>query len=62
VDANSSLNTYNVLAEEIEIYLKPHPSRPYAEISAVDGKGASYPYDQAGTNIDTSVLASLHLH
>jgi len=57
VDANSSLNTYNVLAEEIEIYLKNRTRRvPYAEISAVDGKGASYPYDQAGTNIDTSVF------
>ncbi len=57
VDANSSLNAYNVLAEEIEIYLKNRTRRvPYAEISAPDGKGALDPYDNAGTNIDTSVF------
>ncbi len=57
VDANPSLNTYNVLAEEIEIYLKNRTRRvPYAEISQPDGKGALDPYDSAGTKIDINVF------
>jgi len=59
VDADPSLNTYNILAEEIEIYLRDRTRRvPYAEISALDGTDAKTPYDTAGTNIDPTVFAS----
>ncbi|MBV8885598.1 MAG: hormogonium polysaccharide biosynthesis protein HpsA [Chroococcidiopsidaceae cyanobacterium CP_BM_RX_35] len=57
VDADPSLNTYNVLAEELEIYLRNRTRRvPYAEIPAADGSGAKYPYDSAGTNIDPNIF------
>ncbi|MBV9389582.1 MAG: hormogonium polysaccharide biosynthesis protein HpsA [Chroococcidiopsidaceae cyanobacterium CP_BM_ER_R8_30] len=57
VDADPSLNTYNVLAEELEIYLRNRTRRvPYVEIPAADGSGAKYPYDSAGTNIDPNIF------
>jgi len=59
VDADPSLNTYSVLAEEIEIYLRDRTRRvPYSEIPAPDGIGAKDPYDTAGTNIDPTVFPS----
>lgn len=57
VDADPSLNTYDILAEELEIYLRNRTRRvPYAEIPATDGTGAKYPYDSAGTNIDPNIF------
>lgn len=58
LNANFRLNTYNVIAEEIEIYLKNRTRRvPYAEITAPDGN-AKNPYDNDNNNIDTSVFSS----
>ena len=58
VNANYSLNTYGVLAEEIEIYLKNRTRRvPYAEILAPDGTQAKEPYDSPGTGIDINVFS-----
>lgn len=58
VTGNTSLNTYNVLAEEISLYLKNRTRRvPYAEISTLDSTDAKRPYDSDGDNIDTNVFA-----
>ncbi|WP_439566306.1 hormogonium polysaccharide biosynthesis protein HpsA [Gloeocapsopsis crepidinum] len=55
----SSLNTQDVLAQELEIYLKNRTRRvPYSEIAAPDGTGALGSYDSDGDGIDTSVFAS----
>lgn len=55
----SSLNTQDVLAQELEIYLKNRTRRvPYSEVSAPDGTGAIGTYDSDGDGIDTSVFAS----
>ncbi|AFZ31391.1 hypothetical protein Glo7428_2896 [Gloeocapsa sp. PCC 7428] len=55
----SSLNTQDVLAQELEIYLKNRTRRvPYAEVAAPDGTGALGTYDSDGDGIDTSIFAS----
>lgn len=53
----NSLNPQDVLAEEIEIYLKNRTRRvPYAEVSAFDGTDALGTYDADGDGIDTNVF------
>ncbi|MUL36940.1 hormogonium polysaccharide biosynthesis protein HpsA [Gloeocapsopsis dulcis] len=55
----SSLNTQDVLAQELEIYLKNRTRRvPYVEVAAPDGTGALGAYDSDGDGIDISVFAS----
>ncbi len=55
----SNQNTYEILSQEIEIYLRNRTRKvPYAEVVAPDGTGAKGSYDTDGDNIDTSVFSS----
>lgn len=56
---NQGFDAWDVLAEQIEIYLKNRTRRvPYAEVPTLDRRSAIDSYDFDNDNIDTSVFAT----